>query len=341
MITIYDIAKKTGFSAPTVSRALNGIGNLSEKTRDIIIHEARLMGYKPNSAARALTTKKSNLIGVMFEDTGMLHGFGHPVFSGVLNTFRHVMESKGYDLLFLSDKLGTTNMSYTDHCAYRNIDGVMIASHTCPYENLLPLLDSEIPCVSVNDTYPEICTIISSNFNSSYQAIEYFISLGHTKIGFLGTSLDTERVSASRDRLKGYKQALEDNNIEYNDNNIELCTYWHSESGYEGMKNLLQRGDFTAIFAICDDIAYGAIKYCKEAGLRIPEDISIIGFDNDRIAEYCTPPLTTFSQNTELIGKTAAEILIKKMEGEIVPEMIQIPTQIIIRESVADRRDSK
>ena len=336
MVTIYDVAKKTGFSAPTVSRALNGIGNLSEKTRDLIILEAKQMGYKPNSAARALTTKKSNIIGVMFDDSGMQQGFSHPVFSGILNTFRQEMEKKGYDLLFLSDKFGKNKMSYADHCAYRNIDGVMIASHTCAYEDLLPLLNSNLPCVSVNDTFPKTCTILSSNFSAAYEATNYLISKGHTKIAYLGMSIENDRISASKDRFSGYKQALDDKNIKYSEEFVELVQEWNSISGYEGLEKLLSRAKPTAVFAICDEIAFGAMKYCKKMGIKIPEELSIIGFDNDRISEYCSPPLTTISQNTELIGKTAAAILIKKIENDVAPDMIQIPTKLIIRDSVAD-----
>ncbi len=335
MVTIYDIAKKTGFSAPTVSKALNGTGNLNPETREIIIAEAKNMGYKPNLTARSLITKKSNLVGVIFEDFGLLEGLGHPLFSGILDSFRKVMQENGYDLIFLSKKQGKNIISYAEHCANRNIEGVLIVSNDCIQEELDLLIKSNIPCVSINDSIFGAPIVISENYYSAYKAVDYFVSMGHQNIGFLGVINETEREHAPVNRENGFRKALKDNNIEVSNKQIEICKNWQQKSGYEGMKNLYSRNKkLTAIFASSDILALGAIEYLKEINIHVPQDISIIGFDNDRITEYSNPPLTTFAQDTDSIGKKAAEILLKKINGEGVPDMIQIPTQLIVRESV-------
>ncbi len=336
MVTIYDIAKITGFSAPTISKALNGAGSLSKKTRDAIVEVAENIGYKPNMAARSLITKKSNLIGVIYSDAGMKLGFSHPLFSGVLDSFRTEMQKYGYDLLFLSNNFGDQEMSYLEHCQYRNIDGVILASHENAKEQIEALLKSSIPCVSVNDVVPDVCTIISSNERSGFQAAEHFIKNGHTNIGFLGTMYDYDRSPASPDREKGFCDALKTHGLDCQ-KYIGYCDYWHEQSGYDGAKALLSKyPEITALFIASDTQAFGAMKYCKEVGIKIPEDISIIGFDDDRVSSYCNPPLTTFKQDKDAIAKHAAEILLKKIQGETVPELIQIPAELIIRESVKE-----
>ncbi len=335
MVTIYDIAKITGFSAPTISKALNGSGSLSKKTRDAIVEVAENIGYKPNMAARSLITKKSNLIGVIFSDFGMGRGFSHPLFSGVLDSFREEMQKNGYDLLFLSDKFGDVDMSYLEHCQYRNIDGVLLASHENSKEEIAALLKSSIPCVSVNDVVPDVCTIISSNERSGIQAAELFIDYGHKHIGFLGTQFDSDRSPASGDRQEGFTETLKKHGLTSCEKYIGYCDYWHEASGYEGAKKLLSKyPEITALFVASDTLAFGVMNYCKEVKIKIPEELSIIGFDDDRVSSYCNPPLTTFKQNKEAIAKHAAEILLKNIAGETVPETVQIPAELIVRESV-------
>lgn len=334
MVTIYDIAKKTGYTAPSVSKALNGTGGLSQATRLKILKAAEDLGYKPNMAARSLVTKRSNLIGVIFEDAGMLRGFSHPLFAGVLNTFRQEMERKGYDLLFLSQKFGQNAMSYVDHCAYRNVDGVVLINPECPQSDIEDIRKTGIPCISTNDIFPSICTVLSENEMAGIQATEYFISLGHKKIAFLGVfSRDT--LSASNERQEGYEKALKEKSIPYDESLIGICNFWHMEAGYRGAKRLLsRRPDITALFIASDTLAFGAMRYCKEVGIAIPYDISIIGFDDDSVSEYYSPPLTTFRQNCELIAKSAANLLLKNIAGESIPEIVRVPVEMIIRESV-------
>lgn len=333
MVTIYDLARITGYSAPTVSKALNGTGKLSEGTRKVILDTAQKLNYKTNIAARALTTKHTKLIGVILEDVVRMRGFEHPLFGGILNTFRKEMDAAGYDLLFLSKTLNTT-MSYLDHCRYRNVEGVFIVN---PPENdaeIKTFAHSGIPCVSTNEFIPGVCTIVSENEQAGEQATEILLQSGHKKIAFVGPVFKANS-PASLERVEGYKKALEKAGIAYNEKLVQLCKFWDSDSGYEAAQELFARcPDSTAVFAANDTIAYGVMKYLKELGKKIPQDVSIIGFDDDRMASYTSPALSTFRQNRDRIAELAAELLLQNIAGIPIPEIVRIPAEFIERESV-------
>lgn len=333
MVTIYDIAKKTGFSPPTVSKALNGTGGLSTATRNIIAQTAREMGYTPNMTARTLSTNRSHLIGVIYEDYYMLKGFKHPLFSDILNSFRKVIENAGYDLLFLSRTLGPRQMTYLEHCDYRNVDGVLILNPVPGDAEVTKLADCGRPCISANEPIPGICTVVTENVAGAREAIQYVINLGHRKIAYVSGPLRITAPAAG-DRLQGYRACLEENGIAFEQDRIEEGLFWHAEAGYEATKRLLERTrDFTAVFAANDTLAFGCKLALEEAGLSIPDDVSLIGFDGDDLGEYVTPRLTTMWQNSEEIGLISAQMLLKKFSGEDLPEKIHIPARLIVRDS--------
>ena len=209
MITIYDLARETGFSAPTVSKALNGNGKLNEKTRQKILEAAQKFGYKPNMAAKSLSTKHSQLIGIILEDTAMKRGFEHPLFGGLLNQFRKRVESAGYDLLFVSKNFNG-GMSYIDHCKFRDLDGILVVNPIEDDPEIKILGSAGIPCVSTNEFIPGVCTVVSENEESGYLAAKKFIENGHKKIGFLGAPL-RDSSPASIERFTGFKK----DNISY------------------------------------------------------------------------------------------------------------------------------
>lgn len=333
MITIYDLARVTGFSAPTISKALNGTGKLSDETRKLILDTAQKLNYKTNMAARALTTKHTKLVGVILEDVVKMGGFEHPLFGGILNTFRKEMEVAGYDLLFLS-KTFNTAMSYLDHCRFRNVEGVVILN---PPENdpeIKMFAHSGIPCISTNEFIPGICTIVTENEKAGRRATEVLLSKGHRKIGFVGPAFRTNS-PASLERFDGYKAALAGASIGYLDELVEVCQYWDSESGYEAAKQLFaRRPDITAVIAANDTIAYGVMKYLKEIGRKIPQDASIIGFDDDRMAAYTSPSLCTFRQNRDRIAELAADLLLQNIAGVPIPDVVRVPAEYIERDSV-------
>lgn len=331
MVTIYDIAEATGYSAPTVSKALNGLGSLSEETRQIILDKANELGYEPNSTARTLTTKKSYLIGVVYDDTGMNKGFSHPLFSPVLNRFREKIEAAGYDIIFLSRHF---NMTYFSHANFRCIDGVIIINPaTNTPADFEDFVKTGLPRVSTNSIFKDICTVITANEQGGYAAAEYFINHGHKKIAYISAPVD-DISAAPNERWEGFKEALQTYNL-FDEDLYELSAGWDKESACEAFGRLIKRRkDLTAVFVTSDQLAFGVYDYCRDHNLKIPEDISIIGFDDDFASEYAG--LTSFRQNANEIGDISAQMMLDQIDGKTVPPIIRCRPELIARDSVKD-----
>ena len=329
MVTIYDIAEATGFSAPTVSKALNGLGTLSEKTRQKIIIKAKEMGYEPNITARTLTTKKSHLIGVVYDDTGMQKGFTHPLFSPLLTRFRDKIEAAGYDIIFLSRHF---DMSYFSHANFGCIDGVIIINPaTNNPSDFDDFIEADLPRVSTNTIMKGICTVISANEQAGYEAAEYFINHGHKKIAYISAPVDGISAAPS-ERFEGFKAALKKHQL-YDESLYELSAGWDKESAAQAFSKLIKRRkDITAVFVTSDQLAFGVYDFAKKNGLRIPEDISIIGFDDYAESEYIG--LTSFRQSTNEIADLSAQMMLDQIEGKPVPPIIRSRANLIERNSV-------
>ncbi|GHV71525.1 LacI family transcriptional regulator [Spirochaetia bacterium] len=331
MATIYDIAKKTGFSPPTVSKALNGAGTLSDKTRDLINNTAKEMGYVPNLTAWTLSTRRSRLIGIINKDIYLTNAFIPPIFNNILGGFKEVMETEGYDLLMLSN-----SRELHPGGNYRNIDAFLIFTAPAARECHI-LRETRRPCISTNDIIPGISTVITGNYEGAVEAVQYLVDLGHRHIAYIAGP-ETEVSTASAERFQGYRVCLEKNSIPYEEGLTEKAELWSAQGGYEAAKRLLCRTprhkrSFSALFACSDNLAYGAIRALREADFRLPEDISIIGFDGDLLCEYTSPTLTTMRQNSLLIGKTAAELLLEKLAGGECPDFTRIKAELVVRES--------
>lgn len=334
MVTIYDIALKTGYSAPTVSKALNKTGGLSNSTRKKILDAAKELGYRPNMTARALTTKKSFLIGVIYEDADMQRGFDHPLFGKILNKFRECLEFAGYDLLFISHALIGEKKSYVEHCYHRNVDAVGIINPLSADNEIMELAESDIPCVSTNFIIPGVSTVVTANVDAGYKAASCFIKNGHKKIAYIGGTYSQYNMAAI-DRLEGLKKAFKDFGLKYDESYVKFCHKWSRAESHDAMKELLERhDDITAVFVANDNMAVGAMEYVKSIGKRIPDDISFIGFDDEMISEFYSPPLTTFRQDIKTIGELSAEILMNRLVGIPVGECVRVPAIFIKRNSV-------
>ena len=329
MVTIYDIAEATGYSAPTVSKALNGQGSLSDETRQKIMAKAKELGYEPNVSARTLTTKKSFLIGVIYDDTGMNMGFSHPLFSPVLTRFREKIEAAGYDIIFLSRHF---DMTYSSHANFRCIDGVIIINPaTNTPDDFEDFIKTKLPRVSTNSFFEGICTVITANEQGGSQAAEYLVKHGHKEIGYISAPVDGIS-TAPGERFAGFKSALEKYHL-YNDSLYELSEGWDKESAAEAFGRLIKRRkNLTAVFVTNDQMAFGVYEYAKKHGIRIPEDISVIGFDDEVASEYLG--LTTFRQSTNEIGDIAAQMMLDQIDGKKVPPVIRCLPELIERNSV-------
>ncbi|WEG15204.1 LacI family DNA-binding transcriptional regulator [Alkalihalophilus pseudofirmus] len=331
MATIYDIAKKTGYSISTVSKVLNNYSDVGEKAKRIINEAVEELGYYPSSSARTLSTKKSWTIGVVFvEDSGI--GIEHPFFNAVIESFKKAAEKEGYDLLFASNKIGTEQRSYLDHFLYRGVDGVVVVCSTMDSPDLDILMESDLPSVVIDLDTRGASVVFSDNIHGSELAVDHLYELGHRKIAHIAGH---NSLYVGVHRLKGYIQAMNKHNLNIPDEYIADGGYFTFESGKKAMEDLLKLEDRpTAVYAAGDLMALGAITAIQEQGLSVPNDISVIGFDDIQIARYMTPGLTTIKQDTFLIGKTAAGLLLEQINDKKKHYMsIKIPVTLIERNS--------
>ncbi|MBN1520641.1 MAG: LacI family DNA-binding transcriptional regulator [Spirochaetales bacterium] len=337
MTTIYDIAKETGYSAPTVSKALNGSPEVSERTRERIVDAAKRMGYTPNAMAKALSTKKSYLIGIIYDDLYMLRGMEHPLFAGIIDAFKSRIEVAGYELIFLSRQLGPRKLNYLDHARMRHIDGVYIVNTSLGDTGMDELVAGDLPCVSANDPFPGVPRVVSENYQGARTAVAALCDMGHRRIAHLSGPI-TEKSPAGLERRSGYLDELSARGIKAEPELTVECAYWHAEAGRQAMNALLDSGASpSAVFAACDTIAYGAMAAARDRGLSVPGDISFVGFDDYEVSAYLTPSLTTIRQDRVRLGTEAAELMLRILSGEdIRPESVpRVATQLIARDSAA------
>ncbi len=336
MVTVYDISKITGYSPSTVARVINGSGMVSDETKERILAAAEITGFKQKSKEKDAASHANKLIGIIVENESFTNGLEHPLFGGILNCFREQAEKNGFDLMYLSKRLNSKMNSYIDLCKLRNIDGILILNSIYEDPEIQKLAASGIPCVSSNEFIPGICTVVSENTAAAKKAVQYLLEKGHKKIGYIGGPFQIKS-PASIERCEGYKQALKSAGIKMQPSWVEKAEYWELDAGIKAAEKLFtDNPDLTAVFCASDTIAAGAMQYLQKQGRRIPDDVSIIGFDDSLISACCVPPITTFRQDREKIAVTCAGKLIDAINGNQGYEIVRIPVQFIERESVAD-----
>ena len=331
MTTIYDIAKKTGFSITTVSKVLNNYTDVSDKTRKIINEAVSELGYFPSSSARTLSTKKSWSIGVVYvEESGI--GIEHPFFNAVIESLKKSIEDRGYDLLFASKKIGTETKTYLDHFQYRGVDGVVVVCSIIDDPDVQMLINSDIPTVVIDLDLRGSSVVYSDNEYGSELAVNHLHSLGHRKIAHIAGHED---LYVGVQRKTGFISAMKKNNLPLKDEYLENGGYFTFEGGQEAMNRLLKLPEPpTAVYVAGDLMALGAIAEIRKNGLSVPEDISVVGFDDIRMARYTTPALTTIRQDTVHIGRTSANLLLDQINDKKKQFMsVKIPVTLIKRDS--------
>jgi len=312
MSTIYEIAKIAGVSPTTVSKVINNYPDVSDKTRARIQKILNEENFLPNAQAQFLSTKKTWTLGIVyFEDLGV--GLNHPFFSAVLEAFKKQADKHGYSLLFGSKNDRLKNDTFLEYFKYRSVDGIAIICTDPNDKETLELIESDFPIVVIDMFNKNTSTVTSDNVEGCNLAINYLYDLGHRKIAHIsGASYSDNWPSTIR--KEGYIKAMNRLNLKILDGYIADGVNFDVSGGYKAMKELLKLKERpTAVFASCDKIAIGAINAIKEAGLSIPEDISIIGFDDIELAKYITPKLTTIRQKCDEIGKTTVDLLVEQI----------------------------
>lgn len=328
MATIKDIARIAGVAPSVVSRALNNKYGVKESTRQRIVEIARELGYYPNSAARSLVTRRTEMIGVVMAD------ISEPYYSQTIKGMEYLATQTGYTLLF-SNSYENVEQGQVLHkmISGERVDGLVIVGSNIQEKSFIStLLEREIPFVLVERNFsdPRVNCIWVDNVRGGYLATKFLIDKGHKKIAHIAGNLYFQ---VALDRIEGYKRALAEAGIGFTEEWVAAGDFL-TEGGYQAMKELLPLG-CTAVFAANDAMAYGALQAIWEAGLSVPDDIAIIGFDDLEFSGLTNPPLTTVRQPRYEMGRRSVEILVSVLRDK-QPNGVKICFQpeITVRRSV-------
>lgn len=343
-ITLKDIAKRAEVSVSTVSRIINNDTTRpasAETTARVwrIVHE---LNYVPNQTARQLihmvkgenSTVKKKSIGCLVascEDT-----FGDPFFSEVISGINAEIVAQGYvmEYNFPISPQGTMDAALFNNIVTRKVDGAVMLGRV--ESDMLKMLKSNIPHLvycGLNYIDDDITQVICDAFQGIFTVVEYLISLGHKRIGFLGTT-NLEKKLINERRYLAYEKAMKDNGMAV-DKQYVCDVPLSFEGGYQKMSEIIRRGDYASAYCCANDVtAIGAMRAILEQGLKIPQDISITGFDDIQIANYTVPSLSTVHTLKEEMGKLAVRTLVDCIDGKSsLPVRINFPYDLVIRES--------
>ena len=311
MVSIKDVSLRCGVSVATVSKALNDHSDIAKATKENVKRIAKEMGYFPNSSARALKTNRTYNLGVLFVDEAQ-SGLTHEYFANVLDSFKVEAEKSGYDITFISKHTGHKNMSYYEHSKYRGVDGVVIACIDFSDPGVLELIHGELPVVTIDHVFDNRTAITSDNVKGMRDLIHYICSMGHRKIAYIHGA-DS---SVTRNRVGSFYKTLGELGIDVSDDYVKNGIYHDPDTTSKLTRELLELKERPTCIIFPDDFScVGGINAIKEQGLRIPEDISIVGYDGILLAQVLDPKLTTLLQDTKAMGRSAAEKLITLIEN--------------------------
>jgi len=335
-VTIYDLAKELNLSPATISRGLKKSSVLNKNTVSRILEKAEEMGYRHNNFASNLRNKRTHTIGIIVP---RLNSY---FMTSVLTGIEDIASKEGYHII-ISQSLEKRELekSNANTMFNKRVDGLLIslAYDTKDIDHLQPFFDKHIPVVFFDRAFPtehSTCVVIN-NQDAAYKAVRHLIEQGCKRIMHLGGNLLRDVYA---DRLKGYKQALEENNIPYNDELVHICRLGEQD-GYDAANAILsmkteERPD--AVFCANDISAVYCMSRLKEHGIKIPEDIAFAGFNNDAVSRVIEPKLTTIDYPGYNIGEAAASALINTLKGDVTTIKT---TKLVLQASLLVRDSSK
>lgn len=332
MVSMKDIAQKCGVSVATVSKALNDQQDISQETRQRVRAAAEEMGYVTNASARALKASRTYNVGILFVDE-QNSGLTHEYFSAVLESLKVKLESSGYDVTFINRNTGRQG-SYLRHCLYRGVDGVIIACVDFDDPQVLELIHSSLPVVTIDHIFNNRMAVVSDNVQGMEALVRHACSRGHRKLAFI----HGEDTAVTRNRLTGFYRACEEVGIAPEDCIVRESRYHDAQSCARVTREILSLPQRPSCIFFPDDYSYiGGMNVIREMGLKIPEDVSVLGYDGVPLADIVSPRLTTYCQDTKAIGTAAARSLVELIEHPrtTVADRIVVPGQLRVRESVA------
>jgi LacI family transcriptional regulator len=328
MTTIFDVAREAGVSYGTVSRVINDNPHVKAETRERILAVMQELGYVANKQARGLAGGRMGMIGLLVPDLGTAY------IGEIIRGIDAEVSLTDLDLiLYTTHRLSTKEANYIANLARGMVDGLLLVLPKAPEENIKNLAEHNIPFVLIDHqgTGHNCPAVGSTNWQGAYNGTEYLIQLGHKRIGFITGTMD---LGCSIDRLEGYKSALRTNHLPVCPELIYEGTFYQQD-GYEGANTFIDLPHPpTAIFASNDVMAFGVMDAVRGRGLSIPDDISIIGFDDIPPSALTHPALTTIAQPLEKMGRVATQLLVDMLNSpDKKSKRLELPTQLVVRES--------
>ena len=326
LLTIQQVAELAGVSSATVSRVLNNPERVKENTKEKVLKVIQSVNYQPNSAGQSLRLNKSHMVMVTLPD------ITNTFFSRVVRGIKSAANDCGYDvLLFETTESSNSEDKIKQFISTRKVDGIIHLSAKTRFRELL--LHYEETSVVLACEYMEqidFPSVSIDNVAAAMDATKYLTTLGHREILYVNGPTN---MILCRDRLRGYRFALDQSGVAFEDE-LVLFGDFTMRSGYSVVAEALERKlQFTAVFCANDAMAIGAMKALQERGIRIPQDVSVVGFDDIEFASYSQPSLTTVTQPSEEIGRAAMKMWIKINDGEVITDPVKLQHRMTIRES--------
>ncbi len=331
-VTLHDVAREAGVSVNTVSRALNGKPDVSPETRARVLEVAKRLGYRPNRLARGLRSNKTFTLGVIVTD------IANPFFAELVKGVEEAARQNGYSIL-LEDTGEDSEKEATaiQTMLAERVDGLLITPVQSDSNTLEDVLKSKIPTVLMGRYFSDLKLpyVVTNDVRGAALATKHLIDLGHRNIAHVGGPL---HISSAQDRLSGYRQALQAHGIPIRKEYV-LMGAVTLEDGYEVGKELLKLKPLpTAVFAYSDFVAIGLMQSLLDEGLRIPDDVSLVGYDNITFSAYTRVPLTTVEIPKRDLGREAVQMLVQLLKGgsALKSREKKLPVKLVLRQSVRE-----
>lgn len=332
MLTIRDIAKYCNVSTATVSKAFSSDSDISYETMERVRAAARALGYYPSAAARSLKTQRACNLGLLAQ-LNHSNGVYTEFVTRVLNAFQAEAEHNGYDMTFVSKSLSGKTMSYEEHCLYRNFEGVAVICADFFSQQIRALLEKDLPCVTVDYQCERHASVMTDTQAAYDEMADFVYRRGHRRIAVIR---DDSTVIADL-RHQCLRSAFQARGLELADGRIFACTFNHVDEAARATEQVLALADVPSCIFYPDDIAcIGGINALRQRGYRVPQDISVVGFDGMQLSQVIQPHLTTYRQDMETIGRTALQLLLEAIQdpkGEKPHRLI--PGEMLPGETVA------
>lgn len=331
--TMKDVAKLAGVSIQTVSYVVNATGSISASTRTRVLDAISALNYRPDVIARSMRTRRTHLIGLLVLD------ITNPVHSRIAHAVESAAYARGYKVILYNISQDPDRERESLEASVEGLVDGLIIVNSVDRERTLEFLRHEGANGVLIDSLAssDIPSVMVDNFAAAYAATAHLITLGHRRIAHIA---GWEPHSIAQQRADGYRRALADHGLDYVCVGKALAESWSWDfkAGYEGMQQVLAHQAYpTAVFAASDQMAIGAYRAIAEAGLRIPDDVSVVGFDNLEVAAYTVPPLTTIHQPFEKMATDAVKLLVKLIKRQRIDKPQEVlPFELIVRGSTKE-----